>query len=289
MDFNETQYAKIRNALHAFKMYGYDHDGNGFTWRGVVAAVAEHAGLDLSDSEEKNRAERIRQFVEGTRKANGELRFPVPQKQTLDMILAFLTDGDIGLLAPNEVEYVPPHERVMVRSFAGYLNEGAEPSAASAVNAFVGKYVQLDSEGDANILKLWEFFNPERASVIQIAVAEQVLCDEASYDLALRTLTEKGCLEDWKVSHRWKGWGMSASGGNLLCLLKSEKSGEVKMYTLAGMDHAKGQPGRAPEKIVLLDHTGPSILEGNGQELGGISVCDAMPRSVVLHRMGSRA
>ncbi|MCB9989307.1 MAG: hypothetical protein H6868_08270 [Rhodospirillales bacterium] len=287
MDFNETKYTKIRNALQAFKMYGYDSDGNGNTWLGVAAAVAEHAGLDLDEAGEKNLAERIRQFVEGTRKGNCPRHYPVPQKQTLNMIVAFLTDEDIGLLAAHEAEDVSPEERAIVKSFAGYFNEQAKPSAALAINAFVGKYIHLDSGGDANVLRLWNFINPQRAGVIQIAVTEQVIGDEASYDRALRTLAEKGCLDVRNVTCRWKGWGMSAADGNLLCLLKSEKAGEVKMYTLAGIEHAKDRPGRAPEKIVLLDHAGPTVLEGNGHRLGEITVQNVMLRSVVLHRMGS--
>lgn len=109
---SDWQLSRVRNALRAYHCYERDHEGNYYTWKDVREAIADYAGVQIGSSP-KNGAERLRQFVEGIeiKGSHGERKYPKPQDEALEGIIAFLTHEDLQLLSDDELaEYMPGYQ-----------------------------------------------------------------------------------------------------------------------------------------------------------------------------------
>ena len=124
-ELSDWQLARVRNALRGYHRFGRDSDGAYFTWKDVREGIDEYTDTEIGATA-KLGAERLRQFVEGiTNERTGTRRFPVPQPDALQAIVAFLMHEEIALLTPEELREHAPGPQAVLR-LAEFMAAGCE-------------------------------------------------------------------------------------------------------------------------------------------------------------------
>ncbi|MGH6677546.1 MAG: hypothetical protein ACREDL_01060 [Bradyrhizobium sp.] len=131
MRFSDWQLGRLRNALRAYHHHGRGSDGAYFNWKDVSEAINLSTEVEVP-------AERLRQFVEGTRSKDGARRkFQSMQPESLEAIVKFVTEEN--LLLPAELEEHAPSSQAGQRLLE-YLDQSFDRERVLPFATFDGTY-----------------------------------------------------------------------------------------------------------------------------------------------------
>lgn len=247
MRFSDWQLNRLRDALRAYHRYGRDPvDKRFYNWKDVSEGIAESTEVEVSP-------ERLRQFVEGVKTADGGRKYPAPQETTLNAIVAFVTHEDNDLLSDDELREHTPDRHAALRLLE-YLGQAFDTVRILPPATLEGTYRNWLAEDYG--LTICEI-TLQRASddgLIQLVQTEDTYGPEAI-----------SSYEEWSPLERKKarksrtvygGWGILTPEDNLLLFLKHEHNGRNRYYlTMASqLSHASQIPVKG---LALLHHDFP--------------------------------
>ncbi|MEW8524850.1 MAG: hypothetical protein AB2552_17520 [Candidatus Thiodiazotropha endolucinida] len=298
MGYSDWQLNRIRDALRAFRQYThvedldyYEHHGEkekkkrsslvkSFTWADVREAIAVVTGVEIGKDMKKG-AERLRQFVEGINdKENpGQKRFPVPQQESLDGIVRFLTDEHTNLLSEDELKEYAPHYQAPMRLLE-YLAQDFDRERLMPPEKIAGTYELRTLEDEVFVVRELVLQRPSEDGLIQVIETEDSFKGEASKEFDGWSYLDRRQKRDGYERHG--GWAILTPENNLFCFLKNERTTTNRYYfTLASdLEHRSETP---PIQLVFLHHD--YSLELTGQEIGSM---DAVMEQTAKNIIGFR-
>lgn len=233
------------------------------TWSDVADAIFEYTSVEVNP-------ERLRQFVEGVKSKSGELRYPVPQAETLAGIVGLLTDEDIDLLSEGELEEYLPALQAPLRLLE-FLDErpGAERMLPPA--ELKGIYQTRFLDGDYIVIRELAILKPSEDGVVEVAEIDELYEREGAFPEVEEDIAGlKAKLHRTIFS---KGWAVITPEDNILFFLKNEENGRNRYCFSLALGEQLWSEG-VLEELVLYDHSFPELLPGPQR-----------PRSVTLRKV----
>jgi len=220
---------RLRDALRAYHRYELDADGHQYmTWKDVREAIAEYTGFEIGKTA-KIGAERLRQFVEGIEDKDnpGRRHYPIPRKESVEAIIAFLSHEEIGLVEPDELDQDDPGLPA-IRQFTGYLDQGCDLKRSIIPDFIAGGYLALLRDHDVYVLVEISFsqFPPEYNF-------RPVTETRKYYDVNLAELDHKEYetkLQQYLSCQTYRGWVVVSPEDRVMFFMKHDGNGRNHSY-----------------------------------------------------------
>ncbi len=228
-ELSDWQLERVRDALRAYHRYGRGSDGTHFTWRDVREAIAEYTGFEIGASV-KLGAERLRQFVDGFKQRSGARKYPVPQPDAMQAIVAFVTHEELDLLTLHELtEHMPGYQAVL--RFAEYLAQDSEMRPLVTAFDLCGDLQTAHPDRDCVTVVTLTLQQPlsESGKTVLQAVEERVRYDLGEVEQAL--LAHNCGQKEKRLSRSaFGGWGVLTPEDTLAIFLKAPDTGRNHCY-----------------------------------------------------------
>jgi len=268
-NYSEWQILRIRRGLRAFHKHHrfLDDDidlidaseGEGqsklmwrdATWSDVANAIFEYMSVKVNP-------ERLRQFVEGVKSKSGELRYPVPQAETLAGIVGLLTHEDIALLSEGELEEYLPSLQAPLRLLE-FLDEQPGTQRMLPPAELKGIYQTTFLDGDYIVIRELAMLKPSEDGVLEVAEIDELYERDGAHPEVEDTFYGlKARLHNRTFS---KGWGVITPEDNMLFFLKNQENARNKYYFSLALGEQLWSEG-VLEELVLYDHSHSVLLPG---------------------------
>jgi hypothetical protein len=260
-DLSEWQVWRVRDALRAHHRYERklalardsnlnpgddpdpDHDPEHeqhlkyLTWRYVweeIRNVAKENNIDL-EMTAKNGAERLRVFVEGLNKKEGETpKYSAPKPPLMAAIIAFVTDENVGLLDEKELSEFSnfmPSWQAPVRLIE-YLEQNFDTERIRPPKSLEGIYQTYKIDSDDLIIREMTIERSIEGGLLQVMETQDVYDEEVAS--IFHSLSPKELRDLRYKRDHYSGWAILTPEYNLLFFLKEERTGMNRYYfTLA--------------------------------------------------------
>ena len=233
MKYSDWQLSRIRDALRAYKQYGYTADGMPQSWLYVREAIAAETGYEIGSSP-KNGAERLRQFVEGLYIKKGqhkEHKLFTPKDEALDAIAKFVLSPDNPILSEEELkEYVPEYHAPL--RLLEYLDQSTGAERHIPIDKLQGVFQTRSKRGAYFVVKEITLQQPSPQGLVQVVETEDYYQPDfgKSYDTASLARRKR----EWFSQVKYGGWAVVTPEDNLLLFMKKELNGCNRYYFTLG-------------------------------------------------------
>jgi hypothetical protein len=224
---SEWQKLRVRDALRAYRLYTRkDDDSDYFNWKDVREAILLQTGVEIG-AHSRAGGERLRQFVEGTPDKEGNLKYPSPQPEALEAVIEFVTDPDLALLSPEELEeYVPPWQAPL--RLLEYLDDGTDIAGEIPIEKLQGTYRYIESRDEQAVINEITLERGLENGLIQVAEVEEFYPADIAASLSSLMPDERRSHRVARVQHG--GWAVLTPEDSLLFYLKHKGSLRNRYY-----------------------------------------------------------
>lgn len=236
-DFTHWQVLLLRDALEAYRRFTPDEENSRrpMSWNALRERLAVYTDVDFGKDD-------LRQFVEG--KKQGHANFRVPQVHRLRAIFDFLSNEDIAVLTPEELDQA---ELVGVHAplhLARYLVSLSTPDPVEFPRSLVGQYDAISRTDGTIVEKHMQISFDGRGFASVDETHEVYHVNLPSGDLPEARLRRKISSKrkpDARIRHN--GWALITPEDNLLLFMKSVDTRENHFWKLA-VEHPiwEGEP-----------------------------------------------
>ena len=242
-------------------------------------------------------AERLRQFVEGVdaKPPSSGRKFPVPQPDALQAIIAFVTNIELNLLSLDELEENMPGPQAALRLSEFMYKDNGLPRTDDLLN-LTGSYLSVRPNKDG-----WQgvhlyFERPSDDKVFRVTELRTHHSTE-SKDQALTQAREHVRADS---DEGFLGWAVLSPEDSLILFMKCDRDGlnhryicleevgEFLKHLLAAKASAMLSPDDAPQvKVLMMEHKfGHDLSAANKKQitdafLGDLLVFEKNPAIIV--------
>ncbi|WP_143071533.1 hypothetical protein [Tranquillimonas rosea] len=279
-EYTHWQILLLRDALEAYRRFTPDEETGRrpLSWNALRERVAVYTDVEFGKDD-------LRQFVEG--KKQGHANFRVPQAHRLRAIFDFLSDENIAILTPEELDqanFVGVHAPLHL---ARYLVSLSTPDPVAFPRSLVGQYDTIARTDGSVVEKHMQISFDGRGFASVDETHEFYHVNLPSGELTEGRLKRKISLRrrpDARIRHN--GWALVTPEDNLLMFMKSADTRENHFWKLA-VEHSIWE-GEPVTDLLLNKFDWPLFLEKEATtgEAVGLSAKNAASNTWHFTRRG---